>query len=221
MTRWFILLCHRAVAVGLGETKRPPPSVYPFKRAVRRRGPPTPMEQNGGQKWSISGFPFLQLTLTLRTLPSLKMHARLGVRSALSLTFLCPGEGHRERGWLFPLKCFPVSKYPEEKKSIFQLYLHLQVTYFHSNKKSNEKVEVILSVLERVEMASVASSNFAVTDDGRTCSAAPYLLPSFRHGAEGRLARSLLAAVCHMGERGRKESNSVPQSTTNLPFKLF
>ena len=65
--------------------------------AVRRRGgPPTPMEQSGGQKWSISGFPFLQLTLTLHTLPSLKMHARLLVRSALSLTFLSPGEGHRE-----------------------------------------------------------------------------------------------------------------------------
>ena len=207
MTRWFILLCHRAVAVGLGETKRPPPSVYPFKRAVRRRGTTNPdgTERRGGQKWSISGFPFLQLTLTLRTLPSLKMHARLGVRSALSLTFLCPGEGHRERGWLFPLKCFPVSKYPEEKKSIFQLYLHLQVTYFHSNRKSNETLEIILSVLERVEMASVASSNFAVTDDGRTCSAAPYLLPSFRHGAEGRLARSFLPPFAIWEEEGGEQ----------------
>ena len=43
------------------------------------------------------------------------------------------------------------------------------------NGKSNEKLEVFLSVLERVEMASVASSNFAFTDEGP----APLLLTCF------------------------------------------
>ena len=148
------------------------------------------------------------------------MHARLLVRSALSLTFLSPGEGHRENErvaiFVEVLTCIKVSNGKESQISnyicIFKLHIFTRIERVMRSSRS-----YCLSWRGWKWPASRRPISLLRTTDGP----ALLLLTCFLRFVTAPKDASLAPRRRLPYGRKREESNSVPQSTTNLPFKLL